>query len=272
MDIKEAYKKIETALEQIRTNEEWLNYLSFHSRFHNYSFGNSMLIYAQRPNATYVAGYTAWLRMGRFVKKGEKAIKIFAPVKYKIQKEEDEENDYYITGFKLASVFDISQTDGDDDKLPVLVTGLQTGHDNHESTYCKLCSVIALPINEKDDIAGKGEYHRDTQQIFIKTSNTPTQKIKTLLHEYAHHLYFTKYYAESSRSDEELIAESVAYIACSYLGIDTGDYSFGYLASWSNEDPKRLRTVASKTILIANEIIAKINTSEILTIPEPGLV
>lgn len=270
MNIKEAYKKIETALEQIQSNEEWQNYLSFHSRFHNYSFGNSMLIYAQRPDATYVAGYTAWLRMGRFVKKGEKAIKIFAPVKYK--KEDGEENDYYITGFKLASVFDISQTDGDDDKLPVLVTGLQTGHDEHKAIYNKLCSVIGLPIIDKDDIAGKGEYHRDTQQIFIKTSNTPTQKIKTLLHEYAHHLYFTKHYAENSRSDEELIAESVAYIACSYLGIDTGDYSFSYLASWSNEDPKRLRALASKTILIANEIIAKINTSEILAIPEPSLV
>ncbi len=267
--IKEAYQKIETAVQQISSNEEWKKFLSFQSKFWNYSFQNSILIYDQRPSSTFVAGYKTWINLDRHVKKGEKAIKIFAPCKYKVTKEDQDEAIFVVRGFKLVNVYDIEQTEGDDSFIPVLVSGLKDNTGHEETIYKSLIEILDIPVTESADIASKGLYNSLEKKIIIKSTVTPIQKIKTLIHEYAHHIHLTKYLENEPKNLKELIAESVAYVVCSYLRIDTSDYSFGYIASWC-DDPKQLKLLGSKVTKIASDIISALQTSEtgIFYVPE----
>ncbi len=251
MNIKQAFKTIEDGIKNINSNTEWHKFLTFQSKFYNYSFQNAMLIYHQRPSATFIAGYNAWKRLQRYVKKGEKAIRILAPCKYK--KEEDEEA-YMITGFKLVSVFDLEQTEGDDSLLPVVVTGLKGGSSN-EHIYQRLIQAIGIPVTEKTGLSANGQYYPLTKEIFIKANISQLQKVKTLVHEYAHHLHHTKYMNKESKSDREIVAECVAFIVCNHWSIDTSDYSIPYVGTWI-ENSKQFKELGSKINLVASEIIA----------------
>lgn len=149
--IKAALERIDQGLATINTDEDWLNYLYFQSRFYTYSFGNAMLIYLQNPNASYVRGYRAWNDLGRHVVKGAKGIKILCPC---IRKEEvfiepEDKAEYHdaegqketrkvIEGFRIGYVYDIADTSGDDSKLPVLVSGLAGNGDAEKLIYEKL--------------------------------------------------------------------------------------------------------------------------------------
>jgi antirestriction protein ArdC len=256
--VHEAYEQLHNALMNINTNEQWLQYLSFQSRFYNYSFNNSMLIYIQNPDASFVAGYKNWQDLNRYVKKGQRSIRILAPCRHKIQNDVNKEDTYKIIGFKSVSVFDISQTDGSNDFLPTLISGLTVSVQGELEIYKSVLSIIPIPVREIDELSSKGCYYLENPSIEIRSNLSVVQKIKTLCHEFTHHLHHTKYFEEENYELSEVIAESSAFIVCSYLGIDTSDYSLSYIKSWS-DNINNMQIIASKTQKISAEIITLIN-------------
>ena len=222
--IKAALNRIEDCLEPINTDEDWLKFLSFQAQFYNYSFGNAMLIFSQNPNATYVKGYKAWNQLGRYVKKGSKGLAILAPCIRKVEvfKEPENKNLYHdeeaekevkkvLSGFHIAYVYDIADTDGDDSMLPVLVTGLAGNGEQEKEIYERLFTVISKVhcVQEVSGTASKGSFNLETKVISIREDLEYLQKIKTLLHEYAHLLDFQMHPEDDiSRNRRELIAES----------------------------------------------------------------
>lgn len=203
--IKAALERIENGLAAINTDEDWLKYLSFQSQFYNYSFRNTMLIYLQNPEASFVKGYKAWNKLGRYVKKGAKGLAILAPCYRKVKdfKEPDNESEYQdsegekvtkkvISGFRAAYVFDIADTDGSDEYLPVLVKGLAGNSGQEKEIYEKLKAFISMehPVQEVTGTASKGSYNLETGVICVRSDVEYLQKIKTILHEYAHSIDF----------------------------------------------------------------------------------
>ena len=175
--IKAALDRIESSLQAINTNEDWLNYLCFQSKFYNYSFGNTILIYSQNPEASYVKGYKAWNQLGRYVKKGSKGLAILAPCfkKTEVFKEPENKSEYHdaegeketkkvISGFRVTYVYDIADTDGSDEYLPVLVKGLAGNSDAEKEIYEKLVRFISTEhqVKEVTGTASKGSYNIDT--------------------------------------------------------------------------------------------------------------
>ena len=230
------------------------------SKFHNYSFNNTLLIAMQKPDATLVAGYKACQKnFDRHVNKGEKAIRILAPAPYKIKKERDkldpvtgellfDENgmpqkenvEITIPAFRAVSVFDVSQTDGK--PIPELETAelLQTV-EGYEDFVKALMEVAPVPISF-EDIPGesKGYFHTEDKRIAVQENMSESQTLKTMVHEVAHSLLHNKELNKDidapvkDRNTKEVEAESIAYMVCQHFGIDTSDYSFGYIAGWSS--------------------------------------
>lgn len=268
--IKAALDTVEQGLATINSNEDWIRYLSFQSRFYQYSYNNTILIMMQRPDATYVKGFRAWNQMGRFVKKGERGIGILCPCIRKVEEfaEPDDKNEYndkegekqvkkVIAGFKVGYVYDISQTGGDDSKLPVLVRGLAGDSEEEKAIYDALFKYVSgqYQVQEVTGIAAKGSYNLETQEIRIKGDSEYRQKIKSLLHELSHAYDFSMNPdTKIPRNKRELIAESCAYVVCLRLGIDTSSYSFSYLKSWL-KDPDELKSIADCVQKISSRII-----------------
>lgn len=265
--IRAALDRIESGLETINTNEEWLAYLSFQSKFYNYSFRNTMLIYLQNPEATYVKGYKAWNQLGRYVKKGSRGLAILAPCFRKADESEsrgthpklenEEETGRIIAGFRVTYVYDIADTDGSDEYLPVLVKGLAGNSDAEKEIYEKLLTFISKEhtITEVTETASKGSYNLETGVICIRSDLDYVHKVKTLLHEYAHAVDF-KLHPEPdiSRSRRELIAESVAFVVSMTMGLDTGTYSISYIQSWL-DNKEELKIIADSIQKISEQII-----------------
>ena len=274
--IKAALNRIEDSLAAINTDEDWLKFLSFQAQFYNYSFGNAMLIFSQNPNATYVKGYKAWNQLGRYVKKGSKGLAILAPCIRKVEvfKEPENKNMYHdeeaekeirkvVSGFRIAYVYDIADTDGDDSMLPVLVTGLAGNGEQEKVIYERLLGVISKEhcVQEVSGTASKGSFNLETKVISIREDLEYLQKIKTLLHEYAHLLDFQMHPEDDiSRNRRELIAESVAFIVSLRLGLDTSRYSMSYIKSWL-KDKEELKIIADSVQKIAYTIITELAES-----------
>ena len=274
--IKAALNRIEDCLATINTDEDWLKFLSFQAQFYNYSFGNAMLIFSQNPNATYVKGYKAWNQLGRYVKKGSKGLAILAPCIRKVEvfKEPENKNLYHdeeaekeikkvVSGFRIAYVYDIADTDGDDSMLPVLVTGLAGNGEQEKEIYERLLNVISKEhcVQEVSGTASKGSFNLETEVISIRGDLEYLQKIKTLLHEYAHLLDFQMHPEDDiSRNRRELIAESVAFIVSLRLGLDTSRYSMSYIKSWL-KDKEELKIIADSVQKIAYTIITELAES-----------
>lgn len=268
--IKAALERIENGLAAINTDEDWLKYLSFQSQFYNYSFRNTMLIYLQNPEASFVKGYKAWNKLGRYVKKGAKGLAILAPCYRKVEdfKEPDNESEYQdsegekvtkkvISGFQAAYVFDIADTDGSDEYLPVLVKGLAGNSGQEKEIYEKLKAFISMehPVQEVTGTASKGSYNLETGVICVRSDVEYLQKIKTILHEYAHSIDFAMHPGQDiSRNRRELVAESVAFVVSLRLGLDTSRYSMGYIKSWL-KDKDELKIVADAVQKVAAKII-----------------
>ena len=274
--IKAALNRIEDCLATINTDEDWLKFLSFQAQFYNYSFGNAMLIFSQNPNATYVKGYKAWNKLGRYVKRGSKGLAILAPCIRKVEvfKELENKNLYHdeeaekeirkvVSGFRIAYVYDIADTDGDDSMLPVLVTGLAGNGEQEKEIYERLLNVISQEhcVQEVSGTASKGSFNLETEVISIRGDLEYLQKIKTLLHEYAHLLDFKMHPEDDiSRNRRELIAESVAFIVSLRLGLDTSRYSMSYIKSWL-KDKEELKIIADSVQKIAYTIITELAES-----------
>ena len=274
--IKAALERIDNSLEAINTDEDWLRFLCFQAQFYNYSFGNAMLIFSQNPNATYVKGYKAWNKLGRYVKRGSKGLAILAPCIRKVEvfKEPENKNLYHdeeaekeirkvVSGFRIAYVYDIADTDGDDSMLPVLVTGLAGNSEQEKEIYERLLGVISKEhcVQEVSGTASKGSFNLETKVISIRDDLGYLQKIKTLLHEYAHLLDFEMHPEDDiSRNRRELIAESVAFIVSLRLGLDTSRYSMSYIKSWL-KDKEELKIIADSVQKIAYTIITELAES-----------
>ena len=215
---------------RLTTSDEWRRYLTFQSAFHNYSFGNVLLIAAQRPTAAQVAGFHAWRKLGRHVLKGEKAIWILAPMIYKQDDAAGADDERVVRGFKYVPVFDVAQTDGED--LPTVCNRL--AGDDPSGLYLRLTGVAqALGFRvEMADLPGStnGDCSHVERSIRVRADNSPAQQVKTLAHEIAHAILHEHF---SNRGLAELEAESTAWVVCQSLGVDTSDYSLGYVATWA---------------------------------------
>lgn len=268
--IKAALDRIESSLQAINTNEDWLQYLCFQSKFYNYSFGNTILIYSQNPEASYVKGYKSWNQLGRYVKKGAKGLAILAPCfkKTEVFKEPENKSEYHdaegekevkkvISGFRVTYVYDIADTDGSDEYLPVLVKGLAGNSEAEKEIYERLLAFISTEhtVTEVTGTASKGSYNLDTGVICVRGDLDYLQRIKTLLHEYAHAIDF-KLHPEPdvSRNRRELIAESVAFVVSMRLGLDTSSYSMSYIKSWL-KDADELKIIADTVQKVSARII-----------------
>lgn len=255
--------KLTAGIEELTRSERWTEWLTVQRRFHRYSFCNTLLITMQCPDARRVAGFKTWLSLGRSVRKGERAIWILAPSMRKIQDDETKEARSVLTGFYPVPVFDIAQTDGEE--LPE-VTSLLSGDDN--GLFDRLAVVAgqrSIRIEFADLGSRNGEYDGMTRVIQINADRTRAQQAKTLAHELAHSILHEGGYAKTPRDLAELEAESVAFVVCGTEGLDTSDYSFGYVTCWSGGGEKAITTIKEVGQRIhdaANAILADLGNTE----------
>ena len=284
--VKEITDKLESGIKELFEGEKFKEYLDTMSKFHNYSFNNTMLIAMQKPDATLVAGFNSWKnKFERSVNKGEKGIQIFAPAPYKIKKEQTkldpdtdlpvlgkdgkpikEEVEVTIPAFKVVSVFDVSQTSGKE--LPTLGADELSGNvKDYEKFFNAVREASPVPIKFAEiDGTAKGFYHHEDKSITIKENMSEVQTIKTAIHEIAHAKLHDRDLKKSDvdkpkdRSTEEVEAESIAYTVCQHFGIDTSDYSFAYVASWgSGKDTPELKSSLETIRSTASELITAIS-------------
>ena len=259
-EMQNLFKKIDDGVKAVFESDSYKECLRYMSKFTNYSAGNCILIMLQKPDASLVAAFGKWKELGRTINKGEKGIAILAPMKFKSkeveeqlvkdgdgkqmynadgsEKKEKVEVEQTSIGFKKVYVFDISQTSGE--PIPEYVHELNEDieEEHVEAVISAIRSVTGLPVGFEDiDSGAKGYYSYGEHRIAIQNGMSGAQAIKTAIHECAHALLHDPDKklptANSSRSDKEVQAESVAYIVASRYGIDTSDYSFPYIASWS---------------------------------------
>ena len=288
--LKEITDRLEQGITELFDSERYKEYLRVMSKFHNYSFNNTLLIAMQKPDASLVAGFSAWKNnFGRNVMKGQKGIKIIAPSPFKIKQEMEkidphtqkpvigkdgkpvtEEKEITIPAYKVVSVFDVSQTEGRE--LPDIAVDELTGDvDRYKDFFAALEKTSPVPIGfEKIEGGAHGYYHLENKRIAIDEGMSQLQTLKTAIHEIAHaKLHDIDLNApkdEQPRVDRrtrEVEAESVAYTVCQHYGLDTSDYSFGYVAGWSSgrelaELKSSLETIRSAAAEIINSIDANI--------------
>ncbi len=235
MNRQEAEALITEKLAALTSHDDWLRVLTLAQSFNQYSFGNRILIAVQCNNPTYVAGFQTWKKHGRWVKKGEKAIRILAPL---VRKDPaDPEADPQVFGFKAASVFNLDQTDGEPFEVPEAT--LLTGTSGAE-LLAHLQSVAPVPIQWVDPMVldgANGDYHLETHVIRVRNDVDPNQQAKTLLHELAHHFGHQEGSPRLPRDFEECAAESAAYIVAGLHGLDTAPFSATYVAHWAGGNP-----------------------------------
>ena len=286
--LKEITDKLEQGIQDLFESDRFKNYLNVMSKFHNYSFNNTLLIAMQKPDATFVAGYNSWKNsFQRQVLKGEKGIKVIAPSPYKVKREMEkidpktqkpimgkdgkpmtEEIEATIPAFKVVSVFDISQTEGRE--LPTIGVDELTGDVEKYPQFFKAVEQASpVPVGfEKIEGGAHGYYHLKDKRIAVNEGMSELQNLKTLIHEISHaklHDVDLNAPAEQQadrvdRRTREVQAESIAYTVCQHYELDTSDYSFAYVAGWSSgrelaELKASLETIRST----ASELIAEID-------------
>lgn len=276
----EVIKRLEQGIKDVFNSDKFRNYLKTMSKFHNYSFNNSLLIYMQKPDATLVAGFNSWKKnFKRFVKKGEKGIQILAPAIYK-QKVEMEKLDPKTQKpilnddgkpvtevveiekpfFKPVYVFDISQTDGE--PLPQLTEEIKANVENFKTFFKALEKVSPFPIEKEEITSGaKGYCDPVNKRIAIKEGLSEAHMIKTAIHEISHAILHSDLENGDNKTSRtrEVEAESIAFIVADHFGIDTSSYSFAYIASWSsdkelNELKESLNTIQKTANSLINDI------------------
>ena len=285
--LKEITDRLEQGITELFESERYKEYLRVMSKFHNYSFNNTLLIAMQKPDASLVAGFSAWKNnFGRNVMKGQKGIKIIAPSPYKVKQEVEkidphtqqpiigkdgkpvtEEKEIKIPAYKVVSVFDVSQTEGKE--LPDIAVDELTGDvERYRDFFAALEKTSPVPIGfEQIPGSSHGYYHLEDKRIAIQEGMSELQTLKTAIHEIAHAKLHdidlnapeNEQQPRATRRTREVEAESVAYTVCQHYGLDTSDYSFGYVAGWSSgrelsELKSSLETIRSAAAEIINSI------------------
>lgn len=304
--LKEITDSIEIGIKELFESDKYKSYLQTMSRFHKYSLNNTLLISMQKPDATLVAGFNKWRDgFSRFVKKGEKGIKIIAPTPYKIKEEREkldpqtkapildvngkvqtEEVEVQIPMFRVVSVFDVSQTEGE--PLPTLASDL-TGNVKQFDVFMEAIKRTApvpieiMPLPKDTD----GYYHTEEKRIAIREGMSEVQTISAAIHEVAHSLLHNREMEKElqaqqdetakpnkpkNRNTEEVEAESISFAVCSYYGIQTAENSLGYIASWSKgKELAELRASLETINKTSSELITGIDTHFAENIKERGI-
>ena len=218
-------KQLETGVKELSSSDAWRKYLDMQARFHSYSFGNCLLIALQCPDATRVAGYGAWQKMGRQVRKGEKSLRILAPMTFqrKVELDDGSEEVSHAIRFRDVGVFDVSQTEGD--PLPEVPVARLEG-EAPEGVYERLVNFagsIGFRVEDADLAETNGDCTPSLRRIRVAIERSPVQRVKTLAHEIGHALLHSEE-VSMPRGLKELEAESVAYIVCANVGVDSSDY------------------------------------------------
>lgn len=300
--LKEITDSIETGIKDMFESDKYKTYLQTMSRFHKYSLNNTMLIAMQKPDATLVAGFNKWKDgFGRNVKKGEKGIKIIAPVPYKVKEEREkldpvtkvplldkdgkiqiEEVERQIPTFRVVSVFDVSQTEGKE--IPSLVNNLVGNVEHFDAFMEALKRTSPVPIEIKLITNGAdGYYHLEDKTISIREGMSEVQTISATVHEIAHSMLHSKEMQKQAenteieivpkdRNTEEVEAESISFAVCNYYGIETAENSLGYIANWSKG--KELKELKSSLDLIgktSSELITSIDKHFAEIVKERGI-
>ena len=274
----EIQERLMNGIKEIYESGKWAEYISVMSKFPNYSINNCILIASQCPHASYVCGYKKWNEFNRNVLKGESGIMIFAPIKGKVEVEEpkfDEKNQPVLNddgtqttekvtreykSFRPCYVFDLSQTEGE--PLPTLASRLESRVDDYEKLKEVLISISPVPISfEEVPGSANGFYSPSEMRIVVQEGMPELQTIKTMLHEIAHATY-----GHGSKEDKwdkqskEIQAESTAFWVAGMLGLDTGDYSFGYITGWSKDrEVTELKEHLELIKNTANDLVTKID-------------
>lgn len=273
--MEEVQNLLKTGVEKIQNSEEFKKYLTVMSKFHNYSLNNTLLIYLQNPNATAVAGFNKWKKdFHRTVKKGEKSIRILAPILKNKELLESDENDNQesknenkiIVGYRPVPVFDISQTVGEElpqAPKPIDLEGSYPLYEQNKNILKKLTGYEVVEAPREDGADGSCNY--ETKIISIQKNLSEFQKMKTLLHECGHALLhgslinndnLDSFEVEvmNNRHIREVEAESVSFVVGQFLGFDSSEYSFNYIVNWSGKNEylenslKRIRNTANQII------------------------
>ena len=298
--LKEITDKLEQGVSDVFSSDKYKRFLDTMAKFPRYSVNNNILIMMQKPDAQMCQSFTGWKEMGRFVKKGEKGIKILAPAPYTIQREQTKLDDrgnpmldkdgepimesveIKVNAFKVVSTFDVSQTEGKE--LPTLGVDELTGGVDGYGIFMEALKEVCPVTMTFENIEGgaKGFYSQTEKRIAIQEGMSEAQTVKTAIHEMAHQ----KLHAienngpKQTRGSKEVEAESVAYTVCQHYGIDTSDYSFSYVAGWSEgkEMPElkasldTIRRAASEMITAIDEkveeLVAQKTQEQIAEVPE----
>ena len=282
-EMEEITSKLEKGVKDIFDGANYQQYLNFCAKLPRYSVNNQILIMMQKPDATMCQSFTNWKEVNRHVRKGEKGIRILAPAPYKMQKEQEkvdasgktvldkdgepvkETVEVTINAFKPVSTFDVSQTEGEPIPSPG-VDELTGSVEGYETLLAAIKEVVPVPISfEQIDSGAKGFYHLEENRIVVQEGMSEAQTVKTLLHEASHQALHSKEAMDSagekkSKNQKETEAESVAYVVCQHYGIDTSDYSFPYVATWSaDKEVPELKASLDTIRGTASELIVKID-------------
>jgi DNA primase len=264
----ELHATLEAGVAALASTEDWTAWLSFAGRFRRYSFNNQILIMVQCPEATHVAGYRAWQAMGRQVRKGEKAISILAPITRKIAEDDEtrpveQRGRTIVVGFRGASVFDISQTEGEPvPAAPSHGAELLDG-EAPEGLWDSLAALITAKGFRVERCATANEIHGANGvtdfgafTVTVRSDVSDAQAVKTLAHEAAHVLLHNPQGGSwDCREVGEVEAESVAFIVCGHHGMDSSGYTFGYVAGWAGRDSEAVAKTARAVLGAARAII-----------------
>ena len=278
--LKALTEQLEKSIQDFMESEKYKAFLSSMAKFHNYSLNNQILIAVQKPDSTLCAGYTTWQKQNRYVKKGEKGIRIICPAPYKKEylkdvidkttgkpellpdgKAKQEIVQKVIPFFKVGYVYDISQTEGQ--PLPEIADILEGDLDEGLKSL-KEAMLQASPVPvcfQPIDGETNGFYSPAAGEIVVDSTLSEKQSLKTLIHETAHALLHNPEASssQSTRETKEVEAESVAYVVCQYFGLDTSDYSFGYIAGWSSgKGTPELKASLENIRNTSNEIISNV--------------
>jgi antirestriction protein ArdC len=262
--LESAHAELTAAIEAISSSDDWRAFLEFSRQLPTYSARNRMWLFQQAmergwDDLGHVAGFRTWLALGRHVRKGEHGLKVLAPAKYKVRDEDTGEETWRLRGFTVDTVFAACQTDGDGDipepMRPVLLSG--DGPEGAWDALGQLVEARAFSIERAPLFPANGVTSMDTRTVTVADRLEGAAAVKTLCHEAAHVILHSDplcdYYANRGRCEVE--AESVAYLVCRELGLETDAYSFPYVATWAGGEVKVVADAADRALASAREVL-----------------